>query len=61
MCGQPTSQDAKPLVQPRVHPPFYITNVGGEPRVWHPEMWALRYARIVWDHDPTLCQHSAER
>jgi hypothetical protein len=27
------------------HRPFYITNVGGEPRVkpgvWRPEMWAL--------------------
>jgi hypothetical protein len=27
------------------HPPFYVTNVGGKPRVkpgiWRPEMWAL--------------------
>jgi hypothetical protein len=41
---EPTSQDAKPRVQPGVHPPFYMTNVGGEPRVkpgvWRPEMWA---------------------
>jgi hypothetical protein len=43
---EPTSQDAKPRVQPGVHPPFplYITNVGGEPRVkpgvCRPEMWA---------------------
>jgi hypothetical protein len=45
-CGrpEPTSQDAKPRVQPGVHPPFYITTVGGEPRVnpgfWLSEMWA---------------------
>jgi hypothetical protein len=41
---EPTSQGAKPRVQPGVHSPFYITNVGGEPRikpgVWRPEMWA---------------------
>jgi hypothetical protein len=41
---EPTSQDAKPWVQPGVHLPVYITNVGGEtrvkPRVWRPEMWA---------------------
>jgi hypothetical protein len=41
---EPTSQDAKTRVQHGVHPPPYITNVGGEPRVkpgvWRPEMWA---------------------
>jgi hypothetical protein len=43
--SEPTSQDAKPRVQPGVHPPLYITNVEGELRVklgaWRPEMWAL--------------------
>jgi hypothetical protein len=42
---EPTSQDAKPRVQPEIHPPFYLTNVEGEPRVkpgvLRPEMWAL--------------------
>jgi hypothetical protein len=45
---EPTSQDAKPRVQPGVRPTFYITNVGSEPRVkpgvWRPEMWA-QYCR----------------
>jgi hypothetical protein len=40
--SEPTSQDAKPRVQPGVRPPFYIPNVAGEPRVkpgsWRPEM-----------------------
>jgi hypothetical protein len=43
-CTEPTSPDAKPWVQLGVQPPFYITNVGGDPRVkpgvWHLEMWA---------------------
>jgi hypothetical protein len=30
---EPTCQDAKPRVQPGVHPPFYITNVVDEPQV----------------------------
>jgi hypothetical protein len=30
-ASEPTSQDAKPLVQPGVHPTFYITNVGVNP------------------------------
>jgi hypothetical protein len=45
LWSESTSQDAKPRVQPVVHPPLYITNAGGEPRVkhgvWRPEMWAL--------------------
>jgi hypothetical protein len=44
---RPTSQDAKPRVQPGVHHPLlYKKNVVGEPRVkpgvWRPEMWALQ-------------------
>jgi hypothetical protein len=30
---EPTSQYAKTQVQPGVHPPFYITNEGGELRL----------------------------
>jgi hypothetical protein len=41
---EPKSQDAKPRVQPEVHPPFIEKMWGGEPRVkpgpWRPEMWA---------------------
>jgi hypothetical protein len=40
----PTSQDAKPHVQPGV-PPLLYNKCGGEPRVehgvWRPEMWVL--------------------
>jgi hypothetical protein len=49
--AEPTSQDAKPRVEPGVQPPppLYITNAGGEPRVksrvLRPEMWAQSYSR----------------
>jgi hypothetical protein len=52
----------QPRVQLGVHPPpFYITNMGGEPRVkhgvWRPEMWALQYLRI----SAVVCKRSKLR
>jgi hypothetical protein len=47
VCGallpEPTSQDAKPRVQPGVHPPpFYITNLGVNVGL-NPGFWVLRF------------------
>jgi hypothetical protein len=54
---EPISQDAKPRVKPRVHHPFYITNVGGEHRVksgvWRPEMWAQEVEGVYTTHKNT--------
>jgi hypothetical protein len=45
----PTSQDAKPRVNPGFTPCICYIKMGDELGVWRPEMWARKVQAFAWD------------